>query len=238
MNTRHDEVYRAQEHGNKYLDAQSMRQAIRAADTVTVEFGTANTPLYLSSPIDFDDKNIYVGVNIDPAQHEFLRKDVERVEGYAAVAKVDDAGNVETLIPDESTDIVFMANVFGEPNDENIGLRETFPSSNDKYAGHSSLDTKGNTLKEARRTLKSDGKIVILETNTPFRNWPRRNPGGKAKPVYSGMVELLEGSGYEICDAIAISDEGWKEVAGQFATPDEWWDSWYSYLVVAEKRNQ
>lgn len=237
MNT-DNEVYRAKEHENKYLDVHRMRLAMAKADTVTVEFGTANSPLYQSSPIDFNEENLYVGVNIDPAQHAFLNTDVKKVDGFATVAKVDQAGNVETLLPDESSDIVFMANVFGEPNDENIGLGDTFPSDNNKYAGHSSLEAKAKTLEEARRVLKPDGRIVILETNTPFRNWKRRELGAKRQPVYSGMVELLEDNGYEISEALAIGDEDWYEAIGQFAVPSEWWDNRSSYLVVAEKRDK
>lgn len=230
------EVYRAQEYDGKYLEAYEMRQAIKNADTVTVEFGTANTPLYLETPLEFDDSNLYVGVNIDPAQHEFLRHDVEQVSGYASLAKIDKEGNVNTLLPDESVDMVFMANVFGEPNDENIGLRYMFPNDDERYAGHSDVVSKTRTLDEARRILKPDGKIMILETNTPYREYGTHKFGDNPKPKYTGMVRLLESSGYEVRDAIGVRDEGWAEIVSQVATPHEWWDYDDSYLVIAEKR--
>ena len=215
------EVYRAQEYDGKYFEAYKMRQAVRSADTVIVEFGTANTPLYLESPVEFDDRNVYVGVNIDPAQHEFLRHDVERVGGYASLVKIDKEGNVNSLLPDESADVVFMANVFGEPDDANIGLREMFPNDNDRYAGHSSVESKMSTLQEAKRVLKPGGKVVILETNTPYRGRVKHIFGEKPLPKSTGMVRLLEDSGYEVCAAIAIRDEGWADVVGQFTTPSE-----------------
>ena len=232
------EVYRAQEYDGKYFEAYKMRQAVRSADTVTVEFGTANTPLYLESPVEFDDRNVYVGVNIDPAQHEFLRHNVEQVGGYASLAKIDTEGNVNTLLPDESVDTVFMANVFGEPDDRNIGLRYMFPTDDERYAGHSSIEAKTRTLEESRRLLKPDGAIVILETNTPYIGRSEHTFGEEPKPKYSGMVRLLEESGYEVRAAIAIRDEGWADVVGQFATPSEWWDNRNSYMVIAEKRHE
>lgn len=129
-------------------------------------------------------------------------------------------------IPDKSVDMVFMANVFGEPDSEYI--MEKFKHADGKYRGNSDINSKIETLTEASRMLKEGGRVVVLENNTPYA------AGFTGK--YDSMVKLPEDSGLHVVSAINQKDNGWEELVGQFAKPDEWW-SYGSYIVIAQKPN-
>lgn len=117
-----------------------------------------------------------------------------------------------------------MANVFGEPDSEHI--MEPFKQADGKYKGNSGIDSKIETLIEAKRLLKDDGCIVVLENNTPY--------GSGFSGNYDSMVKLLEDKGFRVIDAINQKDDNWEKLVAQFAKPVEWW-SGSSYLVIAQK---
>jgi hypothetical protein len=205
-----------------------LHEAIAAAGQVTVEFGTGRLPLFESqSSHTFNANNLYIGANLDSKQHKFLADRIEGTDGFAVLSEKNDAGNINKLpIPDASADMVFMANVFGEQDSEHI--MELFKNAERRYMGSSSIDAKTQTLIEAKRLLKDNGKLVILETNTPYEGAVGR------KEPYKTMAALLEKSGFKVTDTIDRSNEDWQELASQFAEPSEWW-SYASYMVVAQK---
>lgn len=211
------------------LQVSKLHEAILAASHVTVEFGTGDMPLFESqSQRSFNADNLYVGVNLDSKQHKHLAEKVEDIDGFAVLSEKNESGSINRLpIPDESVDMVFMANVFGEPDSEHI--MGQFKHADGLYKGNSDIKSKTETLNEANRLLKKDGRIVVLENNTPYRAGFTGN--------YNSIVKLLENSGFHVVDAINQKDNSWKELAAQFAKPVEWWSD-DSYLVVAQKFEQ
>lgn len=210
-----------------------LAEALRAASHVTVEFGTADTPLFkVGANDEYDRDNLYVGVNIDPLQHNHLQQHVDSVDGIALLGTLDEDQKIERLpVPNESADMVFMGNVFGEPNDENIMYH--FKGGDGTYHGHSSLDAKRSTLQEAKRIMKPDGHIVILENNTPYLG--EQDKVRYSKERYTAMVNVLLEEGFTIDEALNNRSDEWNEVVSHFAQPNEWW-SQSSYLVIASKQ--
>jgi hypothetical protein len=154
---------------------------------------------------------------------------VETIQGIAVLAGFKDKVIERLPIPDASVDVVFMANVLGEPESEYI--MHGFKHVNGKYKGSSSIESKVGTLHESARILKDTGYLVVLENNTPYMDWRSQ------KEPYSNTVELLKAAGLEIIDAIDQRDESWKEIVSQYATPTDWWSDW-SYLVVAKSTKE
>lgn len=203
-----------------------LHEAIATASHVTLEFGTGDMPLFESqSEQSFNADNLYIGVNLDSKQHNHLAEKVESIDGFAVLSEKNEDGNIDQLpIPDKSIDTVFMANVFGEPDSEHI--MESFKHSDGLYKGNSDINSKTETLSEAKRLLKEDGRIVVLENNTPYQAGFSGN--------YDSMVKLLTDSGFNVVAAINQKDDDWEELVTQFAKPVEWW-SYGSYLVIAQK---
>lgn len=212
--------------GTHELQVSKLHEAIDAASHVTVEFGTGDTPLFeLQTEHSFNANNLYVGVNLDSKQHKHLAAKTEAINGFAVLSEKNEHGTIDQLpIPNGSVDMVFMANVFGEPDSEHI--MEQFKGIDGLYKGNSDIDSKTETLNVAKRLLKDGGRIVILENNTPYQ--------AGFSGDYDSMVQLLRDSGFDTITAINQKDEDWGELVTQFAKPVEWW-SYGSYLVIAQK---
>lgn len=208
------------------LQVTKLHEAIAAADHVTVEFGTGSMPLFeAEGGTSFNRDNLYVGINLDSKQHNYLASTIESVDGFAVLGETGMTGGIDRLpIVDSSADTVFMANVFGEPDSPHI--MEQFKDINGQYRGNSTIDAKVQTLEEARRLLKPGGRIVVLENNTPYM--------GGFTGKYDSMVKLLEKAGLAVVDAVNQQDDDWVALVSQFAKPVAWW-SYGSYLVVAQK---
>lgn len=201
-------------------------EAMQNANIITVEFGTGDLPLFnAQNTVTYDSDNLYIGVNVDSKQHEYLASRVENIQGIAVLASFEDKVIEKLPVPDASVDLVFMANVLGEPESEYI--MHDFKHGDGKYRGSSSIESKVQTLHESARILKDAGHLVVLENNTPYMDWRNR------KEPYSNTVELLKTAGLEIIEAIDQRDESWKEIVSQYATPTDWWSD-HSYLVVAK----
>ena len=208
------------------LETPELHEAILSAQQVTVEFGTGDMPLFeIQDTHAFNTQNLYIGVNIDSKQHEFLAEKIKEVSGFAVLNEKNKDGSIDRLpIADGSVDTVFMANVFGEPDSQLI--MEPFKNSDGLYKGNTDISSKIETLNEAKRLLKQTGRIVILENNTPYK--------GGLSGKYDSMIELLENGGFRIVDAVNQKDDGWVEIVAHFAKPEGWWSDG-SYLVIAEK---
>jgi hypothetical protein len=208
------------------LQVSKLHEAIAQAEHVTVEFGTGDMPLFESQDAQtFNAQNLYVGVNLDSKQHKFLADKIEDIDGFAVLSEKNKDGNIDKLpIPDGTVDTIFMANVFGEPDSEYI--MEPFKHADGLYRGNSDIDSKTATLKEAKRLLKEDGMIVVLENNTPYAAGFSGN--------FETMAELVEEAGFHVVDAINQKSDNWEEIVLPFAKPVEWW-SYGSYLVLAQK---
>lgn len=205
-------------------------EAMQIADTVTVEFGTGDLPLFnAQETVSYDSGNLYIGVNVDSKQHDYLASRADKVQGIAVLASFEDKAIEKLPIPDASVDVIFMANVLGEPESEYI--MHDFKHDDGKYKGSSSIESKVQTLHESARILKGTGYLVVLENNTPYMDWRNR------EEPYLNTVELLKVAGFEIIDAIDQRDESWNEVVGQYAKPNEWWSN-HSYLVVAKRSKE
>lgn len=205
-------------------------EAMQIANTVTVEFGTGDLPLFSAQEaVSYNFDNLYIGVNVDSKQHDYLVNRVEKIQGIAILASFENKVIEKLPIPDASVDVVFMANVLGEPESEYI--MHDFKHGDGKYKGSSSIESKVQTLHESARILKDTGYLVVLENNTPYTDWRNR------EEPYSNTVDLLKVAGLEIVDAIDQRDESWNEVVGQYAKPNEWW-SYNSYLVVAKSSSE
>jgi ubiquinone/menaquinone biosynthesis C-methylase UbiE len=201
-------------------------EAMQNANTITVEFGTGDLPLFnAQDTVRYDSDNLYIGINVDSKQHDYLASRVENIQGIAVLASFEGKVIEKLPVADASVDVVFMANVLGEPESEYI--MHDFKHGDGKYRGSSSIESKVRTLHESARILKDTGYLVVLENNTPYMDWRSR------EEPYSNTVELLKVAGLEIIDAIDQRDESWNEVVGQYAKPTEGWSD-YSYLVVAK----
>ncbi|HEX7484302.1 MAG TPA: hypothetical protein VF281_04055 [Candidatus Saccharimonadales bacterium] len=200
------------------------------ADAVTVEFGTGDAPLFSAQDtVKYDSDNLYIGINVDSKQHDYLASRVDDIQGLAVLANFEDKVIEKLPIPNASVDLVFMANVLGEPESEYI--MHDFKNAKGKYMGSSTIESKVQTLHESARILKDAGHLVILENNTPYMTWPSR------KEPYADTVKLLTTAGLEIVDAIDQSDEDWNDIVSQYASPNQGWSD-LSYLIVAKKSKQ
>lgn len=212
------------------VEKSRLAEAMQIADTVTVEFGTGDLPLFnAQEAVNYDSGNLYIGVNVDSKQHDYLASRVDKVQGIAVLANFEDRVIEKLPIPDASVDLVFMANVLGEPESEYI--MHDFKNAEGKYMGSSTVESKVQTLHESARILKDAGHLVILENNTPYMTWSSR------KEPYADAVKLLTAAGLEIVDAIDQSDEDWGNITSQYASPNQWWSD-LSYLIVAKKSKQ
>ncbi|HEX8227137.1 MAG TPA: hypothetical protein VF572_04700 [Candidatus Saccharimonadales bacterium] len=211
-----------------HANGSTFAEVTSKAESVTVEFGTGDTPLFETQPNPgFDADHVYIGVNIDPLQHAFLERKVGHIAGHALLASPKKDSNPEIPIPDGSADMVYMANVFGEPDS-----RRVMPQFRDQagdYHGHSDLDTKRRTLDTAVEILRPGGELVILETNTPLIRDDRTDK----KHLTASF--LLEGAEVDIVTDITSSSAEWLESVSRFAEPEEMWGMW-SYLVIARKK--
>ena len=212
---------------SKEAETVGLHEAIRHANTVTLEFGTGDSPLFTTSARTFDEDNLYIGVNIDPKQQECLADKVGAVHGFSVLSELKEGAIAELPVPDESVDMVYMANVFGEPDSEFI--MDRFKGEDGRYKGNSDIEAKAKTLKEASRVLKPGGCIVILENNTPYTT------RGVGVDAHSAAIALVEASGLSVVDALDQKSEDWEKVVSQFVKRIDWWWSFQSYLIIAAK---
>jgi len=207
--------------------SRSIDEAIRSAHSVTVEFGTGLYPLFLNqTQKKYDEENLYIGVNIDELQHDFLKDKVSKLGGLALLSSEGRNGERKTRLPEGCADLVFMGNVFGEPDSKYIMY--DFHNEDGQYKGNSSLESKVATLSEVSRILKPSGELVILETYTPYRG-SNREKG----PAYSNMSRLLQDEGFSIVDAVDSKEQRWDGMVSQFSDSDEL-PGLNSYMVVAK----
>ncbi len=210
------------------LQLEQLHNAVSAADTVTVEFGTGYMPLFEAGGSTwFDRDNLYVGVNIDSRQHKHLAEHVGAVGGFAVLAEREEAtGAPQVPLLGASVDTVFLGEVFGEPDSPHI--MSAFRQADGQYHGRSTLGAKQATLHEAARLLRPDGRLVVLETNTPFGI----RPGQRS---YHTMTTILESNGFDVQAAHSMADDTWSERVAEFAAPQQGW-SRLGYMLVAHKR--
>lgn len=114
---------------------------------VFIELGSGNAPVSWAGKKEFDENEIYVG--IDRASADLLEAK-ERMEEVGAENKNIHfvQTNIKTLpLKNHSADEVFLGNVLGDPSIKD--------AEKDKF------------IEEAKRVLKENGRIVIKETYTP-----------------------------------------------------------------------
>jgi SAM-dependent methyltransferase len=210
------------------VEKTSLDEAMQAAESLTVEFGPADTPLFETQTARaFNNRNLYVGVNIDPAQHRYLERKVSSIGGFAILAEIDLDGEIDFPIPEGSADMAYLANVLGEPDSPYI--MPQFQNKEQKYKGHSDIDAKRRTLSKAISLLKPGGQLVILETNTPYNG---SMDGGSHRDT---ATTLLKPDQFASIEEYRPKNPDWEEKAGAFTTPNDWW-SYFSYLVIATKQ--
>lgn len=207
-----------------------LNAAVAAADTVTVEVGTGDLPLFsLKGTTVYDRHNLYVGVNRDPRQHCYLAERIGAVAGFAVLSGPEVPGGPERVpLPDGVADVVVMANVLGEPNSSYI--MRPFMNEAGIYRGSTSHEAKVETLRsEISRLLKSDGRLVILETT------PTLYGGGRLfESAWKLTTSLLRQCGFEVEAAGNVLSPDVRPVVERYAA---WHRSWNraSYIVVARK---
>lgn len=205
-----------------------LQGAVEQADHVTVEFGTGGSPVFqtVMGRRIFDEADLYIGVNIDSRQHKLLSSKLGKRPGFAVLSELQEGALLPVPLADESVDTAFMGNVLGEPDNHNI--MHDFKDADGVYHGNSSIEAKMVTVAEARRLLKPDGKLVILETNTPYNGFKSEGP------PYAKVVTLLEASGFITVEALDMQDPTWEEAVAPYSLPLLWW-SRRSYMVTARK---
>lgn len=208
-------------------------ERIAQADHVTLEIGTGRDPLMNNSDRPFDQSNMYIGLNIDPMQHDWLASVINGHLGMVAMLGTRDANGhlEETPLLSGSIDTVHISNVFGEP--DNPGIMLLFHDENHVYHGHSTELAKIAMLDEVRRVLKDDGELVIIEDLTPYGD---DSPEAFGQPRYKKLANILEEHGFTIT-AAAGDPESFKIAAADFRFGffDDLGDP-SSYLLRAHKQ--
>jgi len=178
---------------------EALLERIAGAEHVTLDIGPGRDPLLGAFNLSFDDSHLYVGLNIDPAQHNWLSLAINSCDGAVAVlAHRNIYGRmVQTPLPSASIDTVHVSNVMGEPDEPGIML--DFHDKNHLYHGHSNETAKLATLSEVKRLLRADGELIIIENYTPYGE---NSPAGLRKPRYEKLVGILERKGFGIVDAV------------------------------------
>lgn len=207
------------------LQVARLETAIAYASTVTVEFGTGSYPLFAEASSEFSALDLYIGVNIDSKQHLRLSEKVAGINGFAIYSELVNGKINQLPVPDESVDVVFMGNVFGEPDSQYI--MHSYKHPDGKYRGNSDIPAKLETLHEAKRILRPSGNLVILEHMTPYvgKGFSERNP-------YCQLVDDITALGWSVECAAGPRDEIWPLVSRQFNPTSEW--SRHSYYVIAK----
>ncbi len=151
---------------------------------VFVEVGTNKAPVPFAGRKEFGSNDVYIGIDL---AEESVRGAREYVKDAAAAAERDESGknNLFFLSADakslplreKSVDELYFGNVFGYPAIEPPELL--------------------NFLSEARRVLKSSGKIIIKENNTPAD--------------LEFLRKMLKQKGFAVKKLVRAGDKNWEE---------------------------
>ncbi len=207
----------------RQLDQESLiRERIKNARSVTVEFGTGSSPMLMADKNYTGKEDLYIGVNIDPTQHVYLEDRLPQADGVAVLCSKPISAETPLVvpIPDDCADLAFMGNVLGEPDSDSIMFE--FKGADQKYHGNTNDDIKEQTLKEAGRILGPKGRLIVLETYTP------KNQGE--------AIAMLEAANFRIISVVNTKSEDWGDIAAYFSM---YYDSGSttlgSYIIIAEK---
>ena len=110
---------------------------------VFVEVGTNQLPVTFMAKREFKDNEMYVGIDTDAEMVRFARHATGKGQNTTFI----EARGEQLPLKNESIDEILFGNVFGAPR--------------------ISEQKKVQFLDEAERVLKTDGLLVIKETNTP-----------------------------------------------------------------------
>lgn len=211
----------------------SLLDRITRAEHVTLEIGPGREPLFGAKAQMFDESHLYVGLNIDPLQHEWLSSyAIGDSKGKVAVLapRALDGGIAEIPLMAQSVDAVHISNVFGEPDNPCIMLE--FWDENHVYHGHSGESAKLAMLPEVWRVLRTAGELVIIEDLTPYGDDSSR---GHQKPRYEKLVGILKDRGFSIV-SVAGDPESFRSAAARFRDEDYYdLQDPLSYLIKATK---
>jgi len=200
-----------------------LTEAIAAADTITVEIGTSRWPLFETQKQGgINENNLYIGINIDPAQHASLQSKLRAIHGFALY----DLPSQKSPLPDNVADLVYLSNVFGEPDQGPSVAYTEYDGEADHDDSALTFDDKSLTLDKAWHMLKPTGQLVVLETITPYND-------DKMSGVQA-MTKLLENHGYSITESISWADQDWSERVAAYDNPQHI-SNWGAYMVVAAK---
>jgi len=120
-----------------------------SAKRVFIEIGTGELPVTRIGNRKFNDEEMYIGIDLNPAAVQRARSHTQ-TQGVTPEAKnlYFLQANAEKLpVKDKSASEVFLGNVLGDPS--------ILDAEKDKF------------IEETKRILKKDGVIIIKETNTP-----------------------------------------------------------------------
>ncbi len=115
---------------------------------VILEIGPGPLPFYIDGERKIDKDEIYFGIEPNRKSAQWASEMVSAEDGEATILR---ARGQELPIKNDYIDEVIIKNVFGEP-EEKITITRLME----------------NFAKELQRVVKNGGKIIIVETNTPF----------------------------------------------------------------------
>lgn len=176
-----------------------------------VEVGCNDSPVTTRGKFPFPPEHQYIGIDTDTQSLERAREQTARANPQVN-AQFIEADARDLPLPNECADEFFVSNVFGDPSVEILRVYgivserrreimanahpDAIPPGVSELVRPNDFQVIPAILKEAKRILKPDGKLTILETLTP--------------PPDDILKVLLENAGISVEEQVGYGEDGWE----------------------------
>jgi ubiquinone/menaquinone biosynthesis C-methylase UbiE len=191
------------------------------AEKIFLEVGCAYGSVPHCGDYEFSEDELYIGINIRADRLKYAEEDLARRSNatlrHEPLLIHGDATNLPPQIKDRSVDTVYFGNVFGDPQIDMDHIqalhrvrRELAYTAGEPKTAHGpikprELITLPAMVRQAHRVIKDSGRLVVVETLSPFMD--------------GLMGEFMEDSGFAIDVHVHNNDEEtklWQELVRPF----------------------